>query len=128
MTGEYGFFYYRAKVPHVVDGDTIDVTIDQGFQTFKNARVRLFGIDTAETHFVNHDSEEYRLGVEQTEFVRAWVQAGEYNYDGEWPFILDSRKDATGKYGRFLGCITRRCDGSELTDSLVREYGESVQY
>ncbi|ERG92587.1 MAG: hypothetical protein J07HQW1_02631, partial [Haloquadratum walsbyi J07HQW1] len=44
--------------------DTIDVTINKGFQTFKNARVRLLGIDTAETHFVNHDSEKYRLGVE----------------------------------------------------------------
>jgi|APHM01.1.fsa_nt_gi hypothetical protein len=64
MTEEYGFFYYRAKVPNAVDGDTIDVTINKGFQTFKNARVRLLGIDTAETHFVNHDSEKYRLGVE----------------------------------------------------------------
>ncbi|ERG93853.1 hypothetical protein [Haloquadratum walsbyi] len=128
MTGEYGSFYYRTKVPHVVDDDTIDVTIDQEFQTVKNARVRLFGIDTAETQYVNPDAEEYRLGVEQTELIRAWIQAGQYNYDGEWSFILDSRKDATGKYGWFLGCITRRCDGSELTDSLVREYGESVRY
>lgn len=128
MTEEYDLFYYRAKVTNVVDGDTVDLVIDQGFRTFKEARVRLLGVDTAETHFVSHDSDEYRLGVEQTEFVEDWLQKGRDNYDGEWSFLLNSHKDGKGKYGRYLGHVIRRSDGAEITASLLNKYGESVRY
>lgn len=128
MTEEYELFYYRAKVTNVVDGDTVDLTIDQGFRTFKKGRVRLLGIDTAETHFVSHDSDEYELGVEQTKFVEDWLQKGRDNYDGEWPFILNSHKDRKGKYGRYLGHVIRRSDSAEITASLLSKYGESVRY
>ena len=39
---------YRATVTNVVDGDTIDVTIDLGFKIFTKQRIRLNGIDTPE--------------------------------------------------------------------------------
>ena len=42
-------FEYFCKVTRVVDGDTIDVDVDLGFNIWHKARVRLAGIDTPET-------------------------------------------------------------------------------
>jgi micrococcal nuclease len=39
---------YQAKVERVIDGDTIDVTIDLGFSIWYKTRMRLLGVDTAE--------------------------------------------------------------------------------
>lgn len=41
-------FEYRATAINVVDGDTLDVTIDLGFRLNITERVRLYGIDTPE--------------------------------------------------------------------------------
>ena len=43
-------YEYRIhEVNRVVDGDTIDVTIDLGFDILYKTRVRLYGINTPET-------------------------------------------------------------------------------
>ena len=42
-------YEYKAIVDRVVDGDTIDVTIDLGFKTWKKVRVRMEGINTPES-------------------------------------------------------------------------------
>lgn len=41
-------FYYYARLDRVVDGDTIDVTLDLGFRTFCKQRLRLLGFDAPE--------------------------------------------------------------------------------
>ena len=42
-------YEYAAKVDRVVDGDTVDVTLDLGFSIQYQARVRLLGINTPES-------------------------------------------------------------------------------
>ena len=43
-------YYYRAKVLRVIDGDTMDVDLDLGFDVvLAKQRVRLYGIDTPES-------------------------------------------------------------------------------
>lgn len=42
-------YEYKAKVTRCVDGDTVDVTIDVGFNISYSGRVRLVGIDTPES-------------------------------------------------------------------------------
>lgn len=119
---------YRANIKRVVDGDTLDLVIDLGFGitlSGDEARVRLIGINTAETYGVPKESDEYRAGQEHKGFVEDWVsQAG----DDAWPFYVETRKDDERvKYGRWLATIIRRQDDNVLNDDLVRDFGDSVQ-
>ena len=52
------------KINRVVDGDTIDVTIDLGFDLYKKERVRVAGVDTPEKR--TRDKEEKALGIDAT--------------------------------------------------------------
>src|SRR5690606_2689719 len=41
-------YVYRAEAPHLVDGDTLDIDVDLGFQTWTRRRIRLAHIDCPE--------------------------------------------------------------------------------
>jgi micrococcal nuclease len=43
-------YIYKARVEKVVDGDTIEVTIDLGFLLTTRRRLRLLRVNTAEMH------------------------------------------------------------------------------
>ena len=47
MTGS-DLYNYRATITNVVDGDTVDATIDLGFRMTSTQRLRLLGLDTPE--------------------------------------------------------------------------------
>ena len=85
-------YEYRVKsVDRVVDGDTVDVTLDLGFGIFKKERVRIAGIDTPEKRTLN--LKEKRLGRDATEYTEKWFSDGE--------IIIRTEKE--GKYGRLIG-------------------------
>ena len=66
-------YEYKVKeVVKVVDGDTIDVVIDLGFDLFKKERVRLAGIDTPESR--TRDLEEKKLGLEAKKYLEIHLQ------------------------------------------------------
>lgn len=119
---------YRSDIERVVDGDTLDLEIDLGFGitlTGDEARVRLLGIDTAETYGVPRDSDEYAAGQQHKAFVVEWVEGGG---EDEWPFFLETTKDdERGKYGRWLATILRRSDDAVLNDDLIDEFGDAVR-
>lgn len=119
---------YRADIERVVDGDTIDLSIDLGFGvilTGDEARVRLRDVNTAEIYGTSKDSEEYATGQRQKEFVEEWVAQGA---NQEWPFLIETRKDdERGKYGRWLAVIIRRTDNANLNEDLIDEFGETVR-
>ena len=86
-------YEYRCKVKRVVDGDTVDIDIDLGFDVIlANQRVRLYGIDTPESR--TRDKVEKRYGFAAKEYLKSMLgkQA-----------TLKTHKDATGKFGRILG-------------------------
>jgi len=107
-------YEYRANCVEVIDGDTIDVSVDLGFHIQRQIRLRLSDVDTHETYGVDHDSREYRRGKRETEFVREWLPGG------EWPLLVRTAKK--GKYGRYLAAIERRSDGEILNDRLLSEF------
>lgn len=119
---------YRARVDRVVDGDTLDLTIDLGFGvhlTGDEARVRLLDVDTAEIYGSKKGSAEHEAGQAHKAFVEDWVVHGA---DGEWPvYIATEKDDERGKYGRWLAVIKRRDDGAVLNDDLVTEFGDAVR-
>ena len=64
-------YHYRAKVVRTVDGDTIDVELDLGFDITLKARVRLVGINTPESR--TRDLEEKAAGLAAKEYVGKWL-------------------------------------------------------
>ena len=88
-------YEYKIKeVVKVVDGDTIDIIIDLGFDLTKKERVRLAGIDTPESR--TKDLEEKAFGLEAKEFLERRIAS----CSDLW---VSTEKD--GKYGRMLGTI-----------------------
>ena len=60
-------YIYNAKLDRVVDGDTVDATVDLGFDTWKFIRIRLVGINTPESR--TRDLEEKARGLAAKDFV-----------------------------------------------------------
>lgn len=112
---------YQAQPKRVVDGDTIEVTVDMGFQIRRDITLRLAGVDTAEIHFVDQDTDEYRRGQTHRDFVVDWLPD-----DGDWPLLVETEK--SGKYGRYLATVTRQADDAVLNDDLIETFGDSVVY
>jgi micrococcal nuclease len=99
-------YEYRVKsVIAVVDGDTIDVDIDLGFDISLTKRVRLAGIDTPESR--TKDKEEKVLGLEVKELLKKKLK------EAKTIVIKTQLPDSTEKYGRILGWIY--LDGAELS-------------
>ena len=89
-------YEYNCKIVRVVDGDTVDVDIDLGFDTWKcGERIRLYGIDTPECRTRN--ALEKKAGLLAKEFVEKTLHVG-------GTYKLSTRDK--GKYGRYLGVIT----------------------
>ena len=102
-------YEYSSTLVKIVDGDTVDVLIDLGFNTTKKERVRLLGIDTPES--ATKDLVEKKLGIEAKEYITQWFMKNT-------PFRLQTTKD--DKYGRILGVFTG-LDGKTLNSRLVDE-------
>lgn len=118
-------YQYDAQVENVVDGDTVDVRIDLGFETYIIERLRIRGIDTREIHFVFSDSEEYERGMVHKEYTEAFVNdTGEY----EWPFVLWSEEFDRGTYGRVIGDIYSRQREEWLAPALLEEFDDVETY
>ena len=89
------------SIDKVVDGDTIDVTIDLGFDLFKKERVRVAGVDTPEKRTRN--LEEKALGLDATAWIKDHLEGA---IDGDDDLIIRTELDGgVGKYGRLLGWL-----------------------
>tara|TARA_B100002019_G_C21257711_1_gene594892 strand:- start:1113 stop:1574 length:462 start_codon:yes stop_codon:yes gene_type:complete len=89
------------KINRVVDGDTIDVTIDLGFDLYKKERVRVAGVDTPEKRTRN--LEEKALGIDATNWLKDKLTGAVAGDDDL--VIRTELVGGTGKYGRLLGWL-----------------------
>ena len=114
-------YEYACKVERVVDGDTIDVVLDLGFDILYKSRVRLYGIDTPESR--TRDLDEKARGKLAKNFLKECIDAGEK------VVIQTKLKDSRGKFGRVLGEVV--VDGVNINVKMVDEnhavayYGQS---
>tara|TARA_B100001093_G_C26662049_1_gene942269 strand:- start:202 stop:603 length:402 start_codon:yes stop_codon:yes gene_type:complete len=86
---------YRCEIVKIVDGDTIDVAVDLGFDTWirgSGGRIRLYGVDTPESR--TRDKKEKQYGLAAKSFVEQF-------FEGAEEIILKTWEK--GKYGRYLG-------------------------
>ena len=109
-------YEYRATIRRVVDGDTVDITLDLGFDILYNNRIRLLGIDTPESR--TRDLEEKKLGLAAKERVRELCPVGS-------TVTVKTTKDGRGKFGRILGEIYV---GDVNVNKLLVEEGHAVEY
>ena len=105
------------KIDKVVDGDTIDVTIDLGFDLYKKERVRIAGVDTPEKR--TRDLEEKALGLDATYWMKKQL---EDTIAGDEELIIRTElKGGTGKYGRLLGWLYVGEDTVSLNEQMITE-------
>jgi micrococcal nuclease len=105
--------YYVRKVENVVDGDTIDVLIDLGFDILFQSRVRLAGIDTPESR--TSDKAEKVLGLESKEYLKKHLK------DAKSVIIKTEKMDSSEKYGRILGWVYVNGDTESLNDKMIND-------
>ena len=112
-------YEYNCKVKRVVDGDTVDVVIDLGFDIHFATRVRLYGMDTPESRTRNKD--EKVRGYMSKDFLEEWMEKDDV--------VIRTRRDKKGKFGRVLGEMFVR--GENINKLMVQEclaveyYGQS---
>jgi len=108
-------YEYKCKLVRIIDGDTIDISLDLGFSVWMlKQRVRLLGINSPESRTRN--LAEKKLGLA----AKARLEALLPN-----TFIIQTTKDGRGKYGRILG--TPYVDGVDICQQLIEE-GHAREY
>ena len=105
------------EINRVLDGDTIDVTIDLGFDLYKKERVRIAGVDTPEKRTRN--LEEKALGIEATNWLKEKLE-GAISGDDELS-VRTELVGGTGKYGRLLGWLYIGDELLSLNEQMITE-------
>ena len=112
------YIFRVTEINKVLDGDTIDVTIDLGFDLYKKERVRIAGVDTPEKR--TRDLEEKALGIDATNWLKKKLEdtiAG----DGDELSIRTELVGGMGKYGRLLGWLYINEDQLSLNEQMITE-------
>lgn len=102
--------YKIKKINKIIDGDTVDIDIDLGFSLTIKQRVRLKGINTAETKTLN--LEEKTKGL----VAKEWLKK-ELSREGEW--VIETTKE--DKYGRILGTLYLVGDPVTVNERMINE-------
>ena len=113
-------YIYRIKsVLKVVDGDTIDASIDLGFDISLSKRIRLAGIDTPESR--TRDLEEKALGLESKEWLKKALEGAKDI------LIKTELPGSTEKYGRIIGHLFINGQETSLNNQMIEE-GYALPY
>ena len=105
------------EITKVLDGDTIDVLIDLGFDLYKKERVRIAGVDTPEKR--TRDLEEKALGIDATNWLKDKLE-GAINGDDDL-VIRTELVGGVGKYGRLLGWLYIGDAELSLNEQIIDE-------
>ena len=105
------------EINRVLDGDTIDVTIDLGFDLYKKERVRIAGVDTPEKR--TRDLEEKALGIDATNWLKEKLEGAVAGDDDL--VIRTELVGGVGKYGRLLGWLYIGDADLSLNEQMIEE-------
>jgi micrococcal nuclease len=105
--------YFVEEVKNVVDGDTIDVVIDLGFDILFASRVRLAGIDTPESRTT--DKAEKALGIEAKEYLKKQLK------DAKSVVIRTEKMNSSEKYGRILGWVYINGESESVNNKMIND-------
>lgn len=105
--------YFVKEVKSVVDGDTIDVVLDLGFNILYAQRVRLAGIDTPESRTT--DKAEKALGLEAKDYLKKKLAGA------KTVVIRTEKLDSSEKYGRILGWLYVDGSGESINNQMIED-------
>ena len=112
------------SIDRVLDGDTIDVTIDLGFDLYKKERVRVAGVDTPEKR--TRDLEEKELGIDATNWLKEKLDGA---IAGDDDLVIRTELvGGVGKYGRLLGWLYIGGDASSSLNEQMIDEGYAWPY
>lgn len=107
-------YHYPAKVKRVVDGDTVDLLVDLGFNVMISERFRLYGLNAPEVR-----GKERKDGLASAAILRGWCKGKD--------IIVETLKDKKGKYGRYIAILW--LDEVSLNERLINEgYAVKCEY
>ena len=113
-------YIYRIKsVLKVVDGDTIDASIDLGFDISLEKRIRFAGIDTPESRTTN--VKEKAMGLESKDWLKKALEGAKDI------LIKTELPDSTEKYGRIIGHLFINGQETSLNNQMIEE-GYALEY
>ena len=105
------------EIVKVLDGDTIDVIIDLGFDLYKKERVRIAGVDTPEKR--TRDLEEKALGQDATDWLKDQLDGA---ISGEDDLVIRTELDGgVGKYGRLLGWLYIGDETESINERMIQQ-------
>jgi len=105
------------SIDRVLDGDTIDCTIDLGFDLYKKERVRVAGVDTPEKR--TKDLEEKELGIHATNWLKDKLEGA---ISGDDDLVIRTELvGGVGKYGRLLGWLYVGDGELSLNEMMIAE-------
>jgi len=105
--------YFVEEIKNVVDGDTIDVVIDLGFDILFASRVRLAGIDTPESRTT--DKAEKVLGLEAKEYLKKQLKGAKS------VVIRTEKMNSSEKYGRILGWVYINGESESVNNKMIND-------
>ena len=105
------------EIIKVLDGDTIDVIIDLGFDLYKKERVRIAGVDTPEKR--TRDLEEKALGEDATNWLKEQLDGA---ISGEDDLVIRTELvGGMGKYGRLLGWLYIGDESESINERMIQQ-------
>ena len=111
------YTYFVKSIDRIVDGDTIDISIDLGFDLTKKERVRLAGIDTPEKRTKNQKEKE--MDYQATEFLEMHLMEATK---------LTVRTEKDGKFGRMLGWLYKTDKDTMSINQIMIDKGYAWAY
>ncbi len=111
LTEELSYQCYEAQVSKYIDGDTLDMNVYLGFDTYVIKRIRLLNIDAPEMHNTKKESVEHKAAEVALYVLKEFMYQAEGTY-----FLFAEHK---GLYGRWLGEIWRKVGEESLNDHLI---------
>ena len=111
-------YTYKAKLVRVINGDSLDIEFDLGFDIIIKQRLKLYGIDTPDSRSTNVDIKQKGLDVRQRLMELLTTE-----------FKVETMLNKRGKYGRILGKIYVIANGNEVCiNELLVDEGLAIRY
>jgi len=107
------YTYFVREITNVVDGDTVDVLIDLGFNILFASRVRLAGIDAPESR--TSDKAEKVLGLESKDYLKKQLK------DAKSIVIRTEKMNSSEKYGRILGWLYVNGESESVNNKMIND-------
>ena len=96
------------------------ILIDCGFSTFKKERIRLYGINTPECR--TRDKEEKKRGLAAKARLKELIK------ENKNEFIVETRIDKKGKFGRLLGTLLKEVNSFDSFNEILVKEGHATEY